>query len=125
MAKCIIVSSLLIITISFHVLSSSTAAAVAQPEQPSSLAPQPALPPASAAPPPSLPAIFVFGDGALDVGNNNNLPEGQEMGDAPRANHPYYSIDFPNSEPTGRFSNGYNIADFIGKYSTEYAAGAR
>ena len=47
------------------------------------------------------------------------------MGDAPRANHPYYGIDFPNSEPTGRFSNGYNIADFIGKYSTEYAAGAR
>jgi len=124
MAKCIIGSALLIITISFHVLSSSTAAAVAQPEQPSSPAPQPALPPASAAPQ-SLPAIFVFGDGALDVGNNNNLPEGQEMGDAPRANHPYYGIDFPNSEPTGRFSNGYNIADFIGKYSTEYAAGAR
>ncbi|XP_072147453.1 GDSL esterase/lipase At5g55050-like [Setaria viridis] len=29
--------------------------------------------------------------------------------------YPYYGIDFPNSEPTGRFSNGYNIADFIAK----------
>ncbi|RLM78879.1 hypothetical protein C2845_PM12G12210 [Panicum miliaceum] len=37
------------------------------------------------------------------------------MGDAPRANHPYYGVDFPNSEPTGQFSNGYNIADFIAK----------
>ncbi|PAN05750.1 hypothetical protein PAHAL_1G135500 [Panicum hallii] len=37
------------------------------------------------------------------------------MGDAPRANQPYYGVDFPNSEPTGQFSNGYNIADFIAK----------
>jgi len=59
------------------------------------------------------PAIFVFGDGALDVGNNNDLTGG-EIGDPSRANHPYYGIDYPGGQPTGRFSNGYNIADFIG-----------
>ncbi|WVZ76782.1 hypothetical protein U9M48_024716 [Paspalum notatum var. saurae] len=60
-------------------------------------------------------AIFVFGDGALDVGNNNDLTGG-EMGDPPRANRLYYGIDFPpGNNPTGRFSNGFNIADFIAK----------
>lgn len=57
----------------------------------------------------AVPAIFVFGDGMLDVGNNNYLPS-----NAPQADYPYYGIDFPGSEPTGRFSNGYNMADFIG-----------
>ncbi|KAL6646850.1 hypothetical protein ACP70R_015544 [Stipagrostis hirtigluma subsp. patula] len=60
------------------------------------------------------PAIFVFGDGALDVGNNNYL-EPTEASDPIRANHSYYGIDFPNSKATGRFSNGYNMADFIAK----------
>ncbi|KAF8775870.1 hypothetical protein HU200_004132 [Digitaria exilis] len=67
-------------------------------------------------PVPPPPAIFVFGDGTMDIGNNNDLTGG-EMGDPPRANHPYYGIDFPG-EPqntNGRFSNGYNIADFIAK----------
>ena len=59
------------------------------------------------------PAIFVFGVGALDVGNNNDLTGG-EIGDPSRANHPYYGVDYPGGQPTGRFSNGYNIADFIG-----------
>jgi hypothetical protein len=70
-------------------------------------------PSSSSSPPP--PAMFVFGDGALDVGNNNDL-SGGEIGDPPRANHLYYGIDFPpaGNNPTGRFSNGYNIADFIG-----------
>ncbi|TVU07095.1 hypothetical protein EJB05_47135, partial [Eragrostis curvula] len=58
------------------------------------------------------PAIFMFGDGALDVGNNNYL-ESRMWRDPIRANHSYYGIDFLNSEATGRFSNGYNIADFI------------
>jgi hypothetical protein len=61
------------------------------------------------------PAIFVFGDGALDVGNNNDLTGG-EIGDPDRANHPYYGIDYPGGQATGRFSNGYNIADFIGTH---------
>ncbi|OEL19672.1 GDSL esterase/lipase, partial [Dichanthelium oligosanthes] len=59
------------------------------------------------------PAIFVFGDGTLDVGNNNYLNYSVDLGSPDQANHSYYGIDFPNSEPTGRFSNGYNIADFI------------
>ncbi|OEL25576.1 GDSL esterase/lipase [Dichanthelium oligosanthes] len=58
------------------------------------------------------PAMFVFGDSTLDVGNNNFLPGP----DVPRANKPYYGIDFPGSVPTGRFSNGYNIADYLAKH---------
>ncbi|VAI89390.1 unnamed protein product [Triticum turgidum subsp. durum] len=61
---------------------------------------------------PVRPALFVFGDGSLDVGNNNYI-EPNEVGDPWRANHSYYGIDFPKSEPTGRFSNGFNMADFI------------
>jgi hypothetical protein len=30
---------------------------------------------------------------------------------------PLYGVDYPGSKPTGRFSNGYNVADFIGTYS--------
>uniref|UniRef100_A0A0E0LFT8 GDSL esterase/lipase n=1 Tax=Oryza punctata TaxID=4537 RepID=A0A0E0LFT8_ORYPU len=54
-------------------------------------------------------AVFVLGDSTLDVGNNNYLP-GQDVF---RANKPYNGIDYPASKPTGRFSNGYNLADFI------------
>ncbi|KAF8712079.1 hypothetical protein HU200_028915 [Digitaria exilis] len=57
------------------------------------------------------PAIFVFGDSTLDVGNNNYLPGSG----VPRANMRHYGIDFPGSVATGRFSNGYNIADFLAK----------
>ena len=58
-----------------------------------------------------VPAMYVFGDSTLDVGNNNYL-EGEQV---PRANKPYYGIDLPGSgKPTGRFSNGYNVADFVG-----------
>lgn len=55
--------------------------------------------------------MFVFGDSTLDVGNNNYLA-GPGV---PQANKPYYGIDFPGSVPTGRFSNGYNIADYLAK----------
>lgn len=59
-----------------------------------------------------VPAIYVFGDSTADVGNNNYLP-----GNAvPRANFPHNGIDFPTSRPTGRFSNGYNGIDFLGKH---------
>ena len=60
-----------------------------------------------------VPAMYVFGDSTLDVGNNNYLPgEG-----VPRANMPHYGIDLPGSgKPTGRFSNGYNTADFVGTH---------
>ncbi|CAN6324154.1 unnamed protein product [Urochloa humidicola] len=58
-----------------------------------------------------VPAMYVFGDSTLDVGNNNYLTGN----DVPRADRPYYGVDFPGSKPTGRFSNGYNSADFIAK----------
>ncbi|KAL6603433.1 hypothetical protein ACP70R_043794 [Stipagrostis hirtigluma subsp. patula] len=59
-----------------------------------------------------VPAIYVFGDSTLDVGNNNHLP-GKEV---PRADKPFYGIDLPGSgKPTGRFSNGFNGADFVAK----------
>ncbi|KAI4985009.1 hypothetical protein ZWY2020_017639 [Hordeum vulgare] len=63
---------------------------------------------------PVRPSLFVFGDGLTDVGNNNYL-ENNEVGNPLRANHSYYGIDFPNSVATGRFSNGFNMADFIGQ----------
>ncbi|XP_059670789.1 GDSL esterase/lipase At5g33370-like [Cornus florida] len=56
-----------------------------------------------------LPAIFIFGDSIADVGTNNFLKS------LARANYPYHGIDFPNSKPTGRFSNGYHTIDFIAK----------
>jgi len=62
----------------------------------------------------AVPAVYVFGDSLLDVGNNNYLPGA----DVPRANMPYYGVDFPGgARPTGRFSNGYNVADLVGMYA--------
>ncbi|KAL2345850.1 hypothetical protein Fmac_007135 [Flemingia macrophylla] len=52
-------------------------------------------------------AFFVFGDSLVDNGNNNYLAT------AARADSPPYGIDYPSGRPTGRFSNGYNIPDFI------------
>ncbi|XP_055803607.1 GDSL esterase/lipase At5g33370-like [Solanum dulcamara] len=52
--------------------------------------------------------IFIFGDSTLDVGTNNYL-----NGSLATANNPYYGIDYPHHAATGRFSNGYNPADFI------------
>jgi len=55
-----------------------------------------------------VPAVYVFGDSTVDVGNNQYLP-GNAALQLP------YGIDFPHSRPTGRFSNGYNVADFVGQ----------
>uniref|UniRef100_A0ACD6AS95 Uncharacterized protein n=1 Tax=Avena sativa TaxID=4498 RepID=A0ACD6AS95_AVESA len=50
-----------------------------------------------------VPAVYVFGDSTVDVGNNGPLP-------LP------YGIDLPHEYlPTGRFSNGYNVADYISR----------
>ncbi|KAG0487001.1 hypothetical protein HPP92_009096 [Vanilla planifolia] len=51
-----------------------------------------------------VPAMFVFGDSLIDNGNNNNLPT------LAKANYYPYGIDFAGG-PTGRFFNGYTIAD--------------
>lgn len=56
-----------------------------------------------------VPTLYIFGDSTFDVGTNNYLNS------KTKANSPYYGIDFHNSFPTGRYSNGLNIADQIGK----------
>ena len=69
--------------------------------------------PAKPVPPP---AMFVFGDSTVDVGNNNLLPDCKPEC---RADYPQYGVDYPSSRaPTGRFSNGKNLADFIGAVKT-------
>ncbi|KAF2285737.1 hypothetical protein GH714_007530 [Hevea brasiliensis] len=55
-----------------------------------------------------VPAVFVFGDSLVDVGNNNYLPLSLA-----KANFPHNGIDFPTKKATGRFSNGKNAADFL------------
>lgn len=55
------------------------------------------------------PTLFIFGDSTFDVGTNNFINS------KAKANVPFYGIDFLNSIPTGRFSNGLNTADQIGK----------
>ncbi|KAK9758201.1 hypothetical protein RND81_01G214900 [Saponaria officinalis] len=51
--------------------------------------------------------LFVFGSSVVDNGNNNFIP-----GTSAKANYAPYGVDFP-SGPTGRFSNGKNIADLL------------
>ncbi|KAF7836386.1 GDSL esterase/lipase [Senna tora] len=54
-----------------------------------------------------VPALFVFGDSLVDVGNNNFLSS------YAKSNYYPYGIDY-TAGPTGRFSNGRTIIDFIG-----------
>ncbi|GAB4844840.1 hypothetical protein Ancab_038228 [Ancistrocladus abbreviatus] len=53
-----------------------------------------------------LQGMFVFGSSIVDNGNNNYLPT---LG---KADYLPYGIDFPFG-PTGRFSNGKNVADLL------------
>lgn len=55
-------------------------------------------------------AFFVFGDSLVDSGNNNYLAT------TARADSPPNGIDYPTHRPTGRFSNGFNFPDIIGKF---------
>ena len=56
----------------------------------------------------TISAVFVFGDSTVDPGNNNYLPT------IARGNFPPYGKDFENHVPTGRFSNGRLVPDFVG-----------
>ena len=56
---------------------------------------------------PIVPSMYIFGDSIADAGNNNHLDTALA-----KANWPY-GIDFQNK--TGRFTNGKNGADFLGK----------
>ncbi|XP_038889284.1 GDSL esterase/lipase At1g29670-like [Benincasa hispida] len=58
-----------------------------------------------------VPCYFIFGDSLVDNGNNNN-----NKGVA-RADYKPYGIDFSKDMiPTGRFTNGRNMADFIAEF---------
>ncbi|GMN56179.1 hypothetical protein TIFTF001_025298 [Ficus carica] len=54
-----------------------------------------------------VPAMFLFGDSVVDVGNNNGLST------LIKSNFPPYGRDFFNHRPTGRFSNGKLATDFV------------
>ncbi|KAJ0237944.1 GDSL esterase/lipase [Hirschfeldia incana] len=55
-------------------------------------------------------ALYVIGDSLVDSGNNNNLSTPVKSNFAP------YGSDFEGGKPTGRFSNGKTIADYIAIY---------
>ncbi|OAY24888.1 GDSL esterase/lipase At5g45960 [Manihot esculenta] len=58
----------------------------------------------------SVTAVLVFGDSTVDSGNNNFVKTIFKGNFAP------YGKDFPNQQPTGRFSNGRLSTDFIASY---------
>ncbi|CAM9000748.1 unnamed protein product [Rhodiola kirilowii] len=60
---------------------------------------------------PAVPAVFVFGDSTVDPGNNNFI------GTAFRSDFAPYGQDLPNHKPTGRFSDGRLVTDFIASYA--------
>ncbi|XP_039048577.1 GDSL esterase/lipase At1g29660-like [Hibiscus syriacus] len=55
---------------------------------------------------PEVPCFFIFGDSFSDNGNNNDLKT------LAKVDYPPYGNDFPLG-PTGRFTNGRNLQDFI------------
>uniref|UniRef100_A0A803MVC2 GDSL esterase/lipase n=1 Tax=Chenopodium quinoa TaxID=63459 RepID=A0A803MVC2_CHEQI len=59
---------------------------------------------------PEVPCYFIFGDSLSDAGNNNALNT------MAKANYSPYGVDFPGRVPTGRFTNGRTIADFITQF---------
>ncbi|KAI3725503.1 hypothetical protein L1987_65293 [Smallanthus sonchifolius] len=56
-----------------------------------------------------VPAVIAFGDSLLDPGNNNYLMT------LTKANFPPYGKDFVGGKPTGRFTNGKTLGDFLAK----------
>ncbi|KAK1441039.1 hypothetical protein QVD17_06875 [Tagetes erecta] len=57
----------------------------------------------------SVPAIIALGDSLLDSGNNNYIKT------LTKANFPPYGKDFVGGKPTGRFTNGKTLGDFLAK----------
>ena len=58
---------------------------------------------------PLVPALIIFGDSDVDVGNNNHLSTFFKANFAP------YGRDFASHQATGRFCNGKLVTDFTGK----------
>ncbi|EFJ17076.1 hypothetical protein SELMODRAFT_115388 [Selaginella moellendorffii] len=59
-------------------------------------------------------AVFTLGDSIVDSGNNNYF-ENVSFTIA-RANHTPYGVDYPNQIPTGRFTNGLVLPDYLAQY---------
>ncbi|CAL0317763.1 unnamed protein product [Lupinus luteus] len=59
---------------------------------------------------PKFSSILVFGDSTVDTGNNNYIIT------VAKGNHLPYGRDFPGHVPTGRFSNGKLVPDFLASY---------
>lgn len=59
---------------------------------------------------PLVPALIIFGDSVVDVGNNNDLET------IIKSNFLPYGRDFVKHKPTGRFCNGKLASDFTGTY---------
>lgn len=59
----------------------------------------------------SISSIFIFGDSTVDPGNNDYIDT------VMKCNFPPYGKDFLNHAPTGRFTNGRLVTDFVGKFS--------
>nr|GFB61932.1 GDSL esterase/lipase At5g03810-like [Tanacetum cinerariifolium] len=60
---------------------------------------------------PIVPALCIFGDSVMDVGNNNH-----RLSTLLRANFLPYGRDFVTHTPTGRFCNGKIAVDYIAQY---------
>lgn len=58
-------------------------------------------------------ALFIFGDSLYDVGANNYINTTVDF----RANFSPYGESFLHKYPTGRFSDGRLLPDFIGIWS--------
>ncbi|XVF08837.1 hypothetical protein REPUB_Repub07fG0038000 [Reevesia pubescens] len=56
---------------------------------------------------PKFAAIIVFGDSTVDAGNNNYISK------VFKANTPPYGENYPGHIPTGRFSDGKLVPDFV------------
>lgn len=54
------------------------------------------------------PAFFIFGDSTVDVGNNNYINPENPASRPPYGQNGFFRV------PTGRFSDGLIIVDFIG-----------
>ncbi|KAL3519910.1 hypothetical protein ACH5RR_018059, partial [Cinchona calisaya] len=58
----------------------------------------------------SISSAYIFGDSTVDPGNNNYI------GTIFKSNFPPYGQDFLNHIPTGRFTNGRLITDFLAEF---------
>ena len=58
---------------------------------------------------PLVPALYIFGDSSVDVGNNNYLNTILKADFLP------YGRDFDTRQPTGRFCDGRIALDYTGK----------